>query len=112
MTNDVELARLLHKDQWAEEAELTDITEWGDSKISNLIKRNEYFRKGIVNLFFEGASVPFLAKTLPLFEIKKLSISKLKFEMPTLIDTLIRYKEKGSYSGQAQNNPEYLITTI
>lgn len=112
VTNDVELARLLHKDQWAEKTELTDITEWGDSKISNLIQRNEYFRKGIVNLFFEGASVPFLAKTLPLFEIKKLSISKLKFEMPALIDTLIRYKEKGSYSGQAENNPEYLIATI
>lgn len=59
VTNDVELAKLLHKDQWAEEAKLTAITEWGDSKISNLIKRNEYFRKGIVNLFFEGQAYRF-----------------------------------------------------
>lgn len=35
-----------------------------------------------------------MANTIPLFELKKLSISKLKFEIPELIDTLIRYKEK------------------
>jgi hypothetical protein len=47
-----------------------------------------------------------------LFELKKLSISKLKFEIPALIDSLVRYKEKGSYSGQAENNPEYFIAEI
>lgn len=45
-------------------------------------------------------------------ELKKLSISKLNFEIPAMIDTLVRYKEKGSYSGQAENNPEFLIKTI
>lgn len=107
-----ELSNLLLKDKWAEIGQTTEIKEWGDSKINNLIKNNESFRRGIVNLFFEGASVPFLAQTLPLFELKKLSISKLKFEIPALIDTLVRYKEKGSYSGQAENNPEYLIASI
>jgi hypothetical protein len=29
-----------------------------------------------------------------------------------MIDTLVRYKEKGSYSGHAENNPEFLIKTI
>jgi hypothetical protein len=29
-----------------------------------------------------------------------------------LIDTLVRYKEKGSYSGQSENNPEYFIAQI
>jgi len=53
-----------------------------------------------------------LAQTLPFFELKKLSISKLKFEVPALIDTLVRYKEKGSYSGKSENNPEYLIARI
>jgi hypothetical protein len=44
--------------------------------------------------------------------LKKLSISKLKFEIPEMIDTLIRYKEKGSYSGMKENNPEALIEDI
>lgn len=29
-----------------------------------------------------------------------------------MIDTLVRYKEKGSYAGQAENNPEFLIKTL
>jgi len=29
-----------------------------------------------------------------------------------MIDTLIRYKEKGSYSGKKQNNPEILVEKI
>lgn len=29
-----------------------------------------------------------------------------------MIDTLVRYKEKGSYSGKAENNPEYFIAEI
>lgn len=49
---------------------------------------------------------------MPLFELKKLSISKLKFELPEVIDTLIRYKEKGSYSGMKENNPEIVIEAI
>ena len=28
------------------------------------------------------------------------------------MDTLVRYKEKGSYSGKIENNPEFLIKTI
>ena len=49
---------------------------------------------------------------MPLFELKKLSISKLKFEIPEMIDTLIRYKEKGSYSGMKENNPEIVIEAL
>ncbi len=56
--------------------------------------------------------IPFLAQTLPLFGLKKLSISKLRFEVSALIDTLVRYKEKGSYSGKSENHPEYLIARI
>ncbi|MGL4347613.1 MAG: hypothetical protein ACRCR9_06005 [Chitinophagaceae bacterium] len=53
-----------------------------------------------------------MAQTLPLFELKKLSISKLQFEIPALIDTIVRYKEKGSYAGKSENNPEYLLANI
>ncbi|MDR1544014.1 MAG: hypothetical protein LBS50_06335 [Prevotellaceae bacterium] len=107
-----ELSKLLLRNKWTKNEEVSNIKEWGDNRISNLIKNNSYFRKGIVNLFFEGSTTPFLAQTLPLFELKKLSISKLNFEIPALVDTLVRYKEKGSYSGQAENNPEFFIAEI
>lgn len=109
---DKELSKLIHKDKWADTKGDAEIKEWSDKKMANLLKENPYFRKGLVNLFFEGATTSVLARMLPLFELKKLSISKLKFEVPAMIDTLVRYKEKGSYSGQAENNPEYFIAEI
>jgi hypothetical protein len=112
VTDDKSLLNLVNKQKWIEITSRNDIKEWNDKTIGNLIKNNSYFRKGIVNLFFEGSTVPFLSKTLPLFEIKKLSISKLKFEIPVMIDTLVRYKEKGSYSGKTENNPEYFLAGI
>lgn len=107
-----ELNKLVFKEKWYKEITPDNIQEWSDSTILRQIQKSEYFRKGIVNIFFEGASIPFLANTIPLFELKKLSISKLKFEIPELIDTLIRYKEKGSYSGMKGNNPETIIAEI
>ena len=71
-----------------------------------------YFKKGLINLFFEGASIQFFADTIPLFELKKLSISKLKFEISEMLDSLIRYKEKGSYSGKKGNNPEIIVEEL
>ncbi len=107
-----ELNKLVYKEKWYNETSPDNIQEWSDSTILKHIQKDEYFRKGLVNIFFEGASIPFLANTIPLFELKKLSISKLKFEIPELIDTLIRYKEKGSYSGMKGNNPETVVAEI
>lgn len=107
-----ELNKLVFKEKWYNEPNPENINEWSDITILNMIKKNKYFRKGLINIFFEGASIPFFADTIPLFELKKLSISKLKFEIPEMIDTLIRYKEKGSYSGKKQNNPEILVEEI
>lgn len=112
VVNNPELNTLVYKEKWIKEKDVNDVQEWSDSAIQNLIRENEFFRKGIVNIFFEGSSVPFLVNTVPLFELKKLSISKLKFEIPEMIDSLIRYKEKGSYSGQKENNPETVIEEI
>ncbi|MDR3049755.1 MAG: hypothetical protein LBV16_07990 [Elusimicrobiota bacterium] len=112
VVNDKELTKLIYKDKWFFDTDIDNLKEWSDIQITKLIKENEFFRKGIVNIFFEGSTVPFLTKTMPLFELKKLSISKLKFELPEMIDTLIRYKEKGSYSGMKENNPEILIEQI
>ena len=71
IVNETELNKLVFKDKWFNEANLDNIQEWSDSTILKLINNNEYFRKGIVNLFFEGSSIPFLAETIPLFELKK-----------------------------------------
>ncbi|GHU86506.1 hypothetical protein FACS1894153_3710 [Bacteroidia bacterium] len=107
-----ELDTLVFKEKWYDEKNPDNIQEWSDSTILKKIQTNEHFRKGLVNIFFEGASIPFLANTIPLFELKKLSISKLKFEIPELIDTIIRYKEKGSYSGMKGNNPETVVAEL
>lgn len=109
--DDKQIDKLLYVSKWSENA-IDEIKEWGDNKIENLLKSNSYFRKGIVNLFFEGATIPFLVNALPLFELKKLSLDKLRFETSALIDTIVRYKEKGSMSGKYENNPEYLLASL
>lgn len=111
VVDDAQLDKKLYVSKWNEQ-ENGEIKEWGDNKIEKLIQTNSYFRKGLVNLFFEGATIPFLVNALPLFEIKKLNINKLRFETTALIDTIVRYKEKGSMSGKYENNPEYLLATI
>lgn len=114
VVDDKELSKLSYRDQWLDEAELDtpSITEWKDTKIEKKIQECTDFRKGIVNLFYEGSTIPLLSRTLPLFELKKLSVSKLSFETDAMIDTLIRYKEKGSYSGKKKNNPEMVIQNL
>ncbi len=107
-----QLSKLTLKEKWCSKEDLESIKEWSSNTVIRLIKKNESFRKGIVNLFFEGATLPFLAERMPLFELKKLSIEKLKFEPSSMIDTLIRYKVKGSMSGKKQNNPESLIASL
>jgi len=112
VVDDPALSKLSLKEKWHQPERLENVKEWSDSTIARRINDNEFFRAGIVNVFFEGATVPFLANTMPLFELKKLGISKLKFDVPAMIDTLVRYKEKGSYSGQKENNPETVIADL
>lgn len=106
------LAKLALKEKWHQPADLENIKEWSDATIARRLRDNEHFRAGIVNIFFEGATLPFLASTVPLFELKKLSISKLQFDIPAMIDTLVRYKEKGSYSGLKEKNPETVVADL
>lgn len=112
VTNDKELSKLIFKKKWCKDISIDNIKEYGDKQIEKFIKTNEHFTKGLVNLFFEGSTIPFLANTIPLFELKKLSIEKLGFKIPAMLDTLVRYKEKGSYAGHAQNNAETVISNI
>jgi hypothetical protein len=112
VVDDRALARLSLKEKWCQPGNLEDIKEWSDSMIARKLRDSEHFRQGLVGIFFEGATLPFLASTIPLFELKKLSISKLQFDLPAMIDTLVRYKEKGSYSGQKENNPESIVAEL
>lgn len=112
IVGDKDLACLLNVQKWETSKDCNDIKEWGDKKIKNLIKKNSYFATGLINLFFQGSSNPFLAKTLPLFELNKLNLQKINFDSSAMLDTLIRYRQKGSYSGAMQNNPESAIKDI
>ena len=78
IANDPELSTVVYKNKWESKDEEL-IKEWSDNKILKLIKNNSYFRRGIVNLFLQGSTIPFLTRILPPFEIKKLRISKMQF---------------------------------
>lgn len=113
VVDDAELASLSLKSEWCPQPkDIDNIEEWSDSYIEKLLSNNEYFRKGLVNLFFEGSTVQFLVKTMKPFELKKLSFSKMRFDIEAMIDTLVRYKEKGSYSGKKENNVETVIESV
>ncbi|MFN6946846.1 MAG: DpnII family type II restriction endonuclease [Cytophagaceae bacterium] len=109
VTDDKTLSRLVNKEYWPNEEFKT---EWGLEKIKSLIKTNEKFAEGIVNLFFKGPTVPVIKKVLPLFEFKKLDIKKFSFSVESLVDTIIRYKTKGSYKAARNGNPEVVIENI
>jgi len=107
--DDGALNKLINKSSWPNE----DFSnEWTLSKIDALVKKNKRVAEGMVNLLFEGSTIRALRKALPLFEYKKLDINKLSFKMESLIDTIVRYKVKGSYSARKENNPETLIESI
>jgi len=108
-TDDKTLSSLANKDSWAVG---NFETEWGLGKIKAVIKTNRKFAQGIVNLFFRGSTIPEIRRVLPLFEFKKLDINKFSFSVESMIDTMIRYKTKGSYSGIRKGNPEIVIDQI
>jgi len=108
------LYSLVNKEHWPEDnfQENENFQEWGLDKIKSLIKRNKKFAEGIVNLFFKGSTVPIIKKVLPLFEFKKLDLRKFSFSIESLVDTIIRYKTKGSYKASREGNPEIVIENI
>jgi hypothetical protein len=109
VTDDPVLSKLVNKEFWLKE----DFkTEWGLDKIKSLVKTNERFAEGIVNLFFRGATVSVIKRVLPLFEFKKLDIRKFSFSIESLVDTIIRYKTKGSYKAAREGNPEVVIEKV
>lgn len=106
---DKTLEILVKKGYWPNE---NFSSEWSLNKITSLAREKTSIAEGLINLFFEGSTVKTLRKVLPLFEYKKLDINKLSFKIESMIDTIVRYKVKGSYSAQKGNNPETLIEKI
>lgn len=112
--NDPYLNDLLHRNDWniRDSAHPKDISEWGSDTIQKHARTDQAFRAGLVNLFFEGASNPYLRRHFPPFHLKKLSIQKLSFSSDGILDTLVRYKEGGSHSGQKNTNADQQIAAI
>src|SRR3989338_589193 len=112
---DPALSKLVNKEYWHKEdvaSNSNKFGEWKLEKIKALLKENKEFAKGIVNLFFKGATVPVLKQIVPLFEFKKLDINKYNFSIESLVDTVIRYKTKGAYKAGKEGNPEVVIEEI
>jgi hypothetical protein len=109
-SNDSNLNELMFKTEWCD-----DNFKVSSKKIESLVKKNKYFRKGIANVFFDAPKIPLIVNTLKDFEVRKLGIGKLK-DIVTMseetIDTMIRYREKGSYTARKENNAETAIEDV
>jgi len=110
VVNDESLNRLVNRKYWNDNSGFDK--EWSEKKIISMVQNNEKFAEGLINLFFEGSTHSTIRRALPLFEYKKLNLNKLKFTLEELIDTIVRYKIKGSYSASKYNNPEALLEEI
>ena len=106
-----EFTTVFYKDKWNSN---NTKTEWGAKKIEKMTIDDKYFRKAVVNIFFEGSET-ILGKMIPIFNSSKMSFSVIN-NITTLsdqtIDTMMRYKERGSYAGRKGNNAESVLQTI
>lgn len=109
LDDDAELHQLVNFTLWPKE---NMVKEWGTEKISQLIEKNNNFAEGIINLLSDGSKNPRLIEILPIFELKKLNIENIDFSVESLLDTIIRYKFKGSSKAEAENNSENKIFDI
>ncbi len=86
--------------------------EWNKKYLFKAVRTNKGLTDGLVNLFFEGFSIPILQQYLPLFELKKLNFNKLDFSTESLIDSIIRQAKKGSYKADGENDPAGLLKRV
>lgn len=78
-----EIKQLVFKEKWCSEEGDTEIAEWGTSKIENLVETNNFFRKGLINIFLKAQLSRFFASHCLL-----LSFRNLVWKSYTLILTL------------------------
>lgn len=93
------LRRTMKYEDWDIEKSSSTVHEWGTRKVERLLRENARFREGIVNLFYEGASLPILHEHFPSREISRLSSLRMSFKPHALIETLVDY---GLYYEHAQ----------
>jgi hypothetical protein len=106
VADDPELNKLVNRKSFPDTA---FNREWSKPYLFKLIRTNTAVAEGLVNLLFEGFSVPILTEALPLFELKKLNFNRLNFNAESLIDSIVRLSKRGSYKGKASNDPAGLI---
>ena len=109
VVDDSTLNRALRRTDWAGES---FDREWTERHIIKLSQTNRSFAECLVTLFFEGATYDVLKRALSLFELKKLSASKLNLNVNDLIDTIVRYNVRGAYIASRLNNPEILLDAL
>jgi hypothetical protein len=109
IVKDEELNRLVNLDNFSGTSPDTEISK---ANLFKTVKTNPKLAMSVVNLLFEGFSVPILQKKLPLFELKKLNFGKLEFTTESLVDTLVRYAKRGSYKATGENDPVLLIKNL
>ncbi len=107
--DDKDLNKLVNKGSFPQTPLDKEKGEWSKSYLFKLIRRERDIAESLVNLLFEGFSVPILREYLPLFELKKLNFSKLEFSVESLIDSIVRLSKRGSYKAQGDNDPARLI---
>ena len=85
VADDPAFSKLALKEKWCSDELSGVVTEWSDDRIAKMLLQNQPFRQGIANIFFEGATVPFLANIIPLFELDELytKIASEKVEQQT-----------------------------
>lgn len=104
--DDRDLNKLINKDSFPD----TPLDkEWSKKYLFRLVRSRREVAASLVNLLFEGFSVPILREHLPLFELKKLNFNKLDFSTESLIDSVVRLSKRGSYKAQSDNDPVGLI---
>jgi len=108
-SDDEDLNSLVNKKAWPTGS--LD-TEWKMIKIKQLVRENAEIAEGLINFFLKGKDLPIIQNALPAFEYEKIDPVKIKFDTDGLIDTIIRYKIKGSYSATKERNAEIVIEQI
>ncbi len=106
------LDALLRRNDWLVQDNNQQIIEWSSESLRKYILHDSALREGIINLFFEGAANHELARILPLFELRKLDVRKMEFSIDGMIDTLVRYKVRGSRSSKKANNAENVLQRV
>lgn len=110
--NDNSLNKLVIRTKWDTWDNKGKFSEYKTVKIKKMVKDNDYFVEGIINLLLDGQNNEILIKNIPLFEFKRIGRSRLSFDLNIIFDTITRYGMLGSYSADSGKNAEAIIKEI